>query len=433
MLTLKTSSPEQRAYLTVEPYITTSQSTVRGFLLPTSPNRNGHISLSLSALTYEEEETTRFLDFLLHLSTMGSAKRSKDSSERRNWQTVFNACVQMLRSQQKQIESLVRDRELLENRIEVQHDRWVYDSNLFQDQISQMENDLKIAGMLLSVQAAKLELMVGLKEREGSLYKTRFESAKDELEDFKLWFDYLTAGSCDAKETDQANGTGETPNLRSLKSADNIESSKTEREVRRLKREYEKLTMKNNSEVAALVAERNFVWNQYKMMEKDYTSQLDSERTKVWDANEKIQKLLANMEQLQMSNIEKDNVIEKLKAEVANMETETNKRVSQLSAELELLRKSKFAASTPVLSRCTKNIRNSSVTNKKDVVDRSIPVSRKESQSSQSASLVKVSGKEKRKEPDSFISSSVMPKLFSSNFKVPKLKNSSPYFDGNVS
>ncbi|KAK6938950.1 hypothetical protein RJ641_032458 [Dillenia turbinata] len=360
---------------------------------------------------------------------MASAKRSKDSSERRNWQTVFNACVQMLRSQQKQIELLVRDRELLEDR----NDRWVYDSNLFQDQISQMEIDLKIAGMLLSVQAAKLDLMVGLKEREGSLYKTRFESAKDELEDFKVWFNYLTAGSCEPKETDQENGTGETPNLRSSKSADIIESSKKEREVRRLKREYEKLTVKNNSELAALVAERNFVWNQYKMMEKDYTSQLDSERTKVWEANEKIQKLLANMEQLQSSNIEKDNVIEKLKAEVANMETETNKRVSQLSVELELLRKSKSVASTPVLSRCTKNIRNSGGTNKKDVEDRSIPFLRKESQSSQSAALVKVSGKEKRKEPDSFISSSVTPKLFSSNFKVPKLKNSSPYFNSNVS
>lgn len=64
--------------------------------------------------------------------------KSKGSSDRDKWNKVFNAMVRMLRRQQTQLESLAKDRKLLEDRIKLQYDRWVSDVNLFQDQITQV-------------------------------------------------------------------------------------------------------------------------------------------------------------------------------------------------------------------------------------------------------------------------------------------------------
>lgn len=103
--------------------------------------------------------------------------------------------------------------------------------------------------------------------------------------------------------------------------------------------------------------ERAFLWNQYKVMENDLTSKINSKRAEVDRANERIEKLLASMEQLQLSNNEKDETIAKLKTQIAQMETGSKKwntEISRLTQELELLRKSRTASDTPALNRCTR-------------------------------------------------------------------------------
>ena len=69
---------------------------------------------------------------------MGTNRRSKASSDRENWQKIFNGLVEMLQTQQRQLETLAKERKLLEDRIRMQHERWVSDVRLLEDQISQV-------------------------------------------------------------------------------------------------------------------------------------------------------------------------------------------------------------------------------------------------------------------------------------------------------
>lgn len=69
---------------------------------------------------------------------MGTIKRLKSSSQRQNWEKIFSALVRMLETQQKQLETLVLERKVLEDRIRMQHDRWTSDSRLYEDFICQV-------------------------------------------------------------------------------------------------------------------------------------------------------------------------------------------------------------------------------------------------------------------------------------------------------
>lgn len=127
-------------------------------------------------------------------------------------------------------------------------------------------------------------------------------------------------------------------------------------ELRRLKGEYEKLALEKDSEVLALLAEKKFVWNQYNIMENDYTNKLKTKQDEVEKANEKIKVLVSSMEQLQSENTKKDSRISELESKVADMESETrrlNNDISGLSVELESLRKFRNNQVTPVLNPCT--------------------------------------------------------------------------------
>lgn len=165
-------------------------------------------------------------------------------------------------------------------------------------------------------------------------------------------------------------------------------------EIRSLKQEYEKLSLQKCAEVSALLQEREFVWNQYKIMERDYTNKLKSKHDEVDRANEKIEKLLAGMEQLQSLNSEKDATVFTLKTELAKMESDANKRIdeiSRLSQELERIRKSRSASVTPVLNRCT--VKPIGLGGKNNGGDRSNVIVKKESHASRGPDHAKESEK----------------------------------------
>ncbi|KAK2393932.1 mitochondrial lipoamide dehydrogenase [Trifolium repens] len=130
----------------------------------------------------------------------------------------------------------------------------------------------------------------------------------------------------------------------------------TEDELSRLKTENEKLAEEKNSELLALLQEKNFVWNQFNKMENDYSNKLRSKQDEVEKANEKINTLVSNMEQLQSENTKKDSRISELESKVAHMDSETkrlNKEKSGLMEELESLRKLKNSQVKSFLNRCT--------------------------------------------------------------------------------
>lgn len=74
---------------------------------------------------------------------------SSSSSDPLQWQKIFNALVQMIKSQQAQLQTLAEDRILLEDRIQIQHQRWLSDVRLLENQIFQVPQKKKSAHLQL--------------------------------------------------------------------------------------------------------------------------------------------------------------------------------------------------------------------------------------------------------------------------------------------
>ncbi|KAL5845294.1 hypothetical protein ACOSQ4_011252 [Xanthoceras sorbifolium] len=378
---------------------------------------------------------------------MGATTRSESTSERQKWDKIFNGLVKMLKSQQEQLETLVTERKILEDRIMMQHGKWVSDVRLYEDQISQIKNDMEAQEMIRFLDSMKSDMMIGLKHRESSLLKLKLENTGDELADFRAWFDLLKYNPTDS---------GSEP----------VGSKMLEGEVKRLKLEYDKLACEKGKEVSSLLVEKEFVWHQYKLLDSELTNKLNSKRAEVDQANEKIANVLASLEQLQSSNNEKDKCIASLKTNIAEMEAGTGKlndEISRLSRELELLRKSRNGSVTPMLNRCTAGDRTSNLRGKNGGNENDIVLKKELLRKSGSASVTPVTAGATILRPKNSIRSGSnvvvkkelpaqvpdlgetnkgtrsskrklvdvthipdTPKLFTSDFKVPKLKSSLP-------
>lgn len=281
------------------------------------------------------------------------------------------------------------------------------------------------------LEAAKADMALGYKHREASISKWILEHTEDELEDFKAWFECLSRKSSNGEVQETVFKDSEKRKKGTTVSENKSTcSKKTKDEMRRSKGECEKLALEQSSEVLALLAEKKFVWNQYNIMENEYTNKLRSKQTEVEKANEKIKILVSSMEQLQSENNKKDSTISQLESKVGDMEAETKRlkeEISGLSVELDSLRKSRNNRVTPVLNRCTevtktsdsgvgkssRGIRNTTLKKEISTPDAPVPANFSE----------KGNKSLKRKEgPVGLISET--PKLFSSSFKVPKLKTS---------
>ncbi|OWM72006.1 hypothetical protein CDL15_Pgr017889 [Punica granatum] len=121
-------------------------------------------------------------------------------------------------------------------------------------------------------------------------------------------------------------------------------------------KEYDALVLGKNAKISALLTEKKFVWNQYKILETKLNDKLKSKEAEIQLANEKVSRLLVSMEKLQSSNDAKDEVIAKLESKIADKEALARKRrdeLVRLAHELELLKRARCTSETPVLSRCT--------------------------------------------------------------------------------
>ncbi|KFK44123.1 hypothetical protein AALP_AA1G218400 [Arabis alpina] len=325
------------------------------------------------------------------------------SSDRRNWDKIFKSLVMILQTKQDQLESLVKDRKMIEDRFKKQHENWVSDVRNYEDQLSLISKEIETTKMMKVVETAKCNLLVGLKESDRSLCNVKLEQTMDELTDFKAWFDFLTLSTNMGKES----GNSEAVNNKSF-----------EVEFRKLKLDYEKLASQKKCEVSDLLRENGFAWSQFKCIESAFSEKLKRKDDEIDQANTKISSLISYQEELQSSNHDKDEIISRLKAKVAVMETNSTKKdeeISKLSMNLESIKKSRGL--TPILTRCTTREKGSTVGSH---------ISTKKEKSVASTSYEQGSKSSKRKRVNQTpVSVSEIPKLFTSTFRVPKLKSPS--------
>ncbi|KAK9075046.1 hypothetical protein SSX86_003365 [Deinandra increscens subsp. villosa] len=285
---------------------------------------------------------------------------SKDRED--SWKRIFKGLVDMIEDQQRQLKSLVIERKSLEKRFQSLHDKWFSDVKLLEDHISQMTRDSKIKDLARFVDNAKADLIISMKQKEAVMNDLKFEEVDDERADLKLLFDELSRFLAEPKGVALSNGK------------DAAESS--------------------------LKAERDFAWNQFKKTDNKLQEVIKRTKVEVEGANEKLQKLISDLEQSKLLNMEKDRKISSLQDDVVVLQIDSRKKseeISRLTKELELLRGNSGRSITPVLRRC-------------------MVESSKSSRSLDKAIIEKGGRSSKRKAVES------APRLFTSSFKFPRLK-----------
>ena len=68
---------------------------------------------------------------------MGISKKTS-LSDHKKWEIMFNSLKQMLRKQAEQLNSLIEQRTYLQQRIQLQFERWKSDVHMFEDVLSQV-------------------------------------------------------------------------------------------------------------------------------------------------------------------------------------------------------------------------------------------------------------------------------------------------------
>ncbi|KAG6390674.1 hypothetical protein SASPL_148413 [Salvia splendens] len=269
----------------------------------------------------------------------------KASNREKKWDKIFNALVKLS-------QNLQNDRLILEERIKYLHE-FFYKMKMEQ-----------------KVNSFKAEFNLGFKERESIIFKHRYENAENEAAEIREWCDYLAhkcSGPSDVSSDISNNGES------------SLNKATLQDEVRMLKKELEKSKVAKNSEISALLAEKELFWNQYEQMETSLTEKLRKERDEAKKASEKAQILISKADELQISN-------EKLKTSITTMESESikkNEEIVKLRKEIETLNSRSRSCST-LLRPCKGDAASSSRRGKKTSVTRgSTGKGRNESDSSQ--------------------------------------------------
>lgn len=106
---------------------------------------------------------------------------------------------------------------------------------------------------------------------------------------------------------------------------------------------------------SALKAERDFAWNQFSKTDNKLQELRKKTKSDVEAANNKVETLIHDLEQSQLSNMEKNRTISGLQDDIAVLEFDSRKKseeISRLTKELELLKGDSDRSITPVLRQC---------------------------------------------------------------------------------
>ena len=67
---------------------------------------------------------------------MGVKSVCRESSDRKNWDKIFKNLVKWLQTKQDAIESLLKDRKSLEDKLKTKHENWISDVRNYEEQLS---------------------------------------------------------------------------------------------------------------------------------------------------------------------------------------------------------------------------------------------------------------------------------------------------------
>ncbi|KAJ3684504.1 hypothetical protein LUZ61_013668 [Rhynchospora tenuis] len=370
-------------------------------------------------------------------------------SDQKQLLKVLRPLQLFLQSEHSKNEALVADREYLLKLIELRNEQWTRHVSLLQSRIEHMKTqELKMK----NYNAAMLELLVDMKERIALSYKEYAELAETDLEDASTCIGALgqeikaLKGKLNNAETLRPTGTYDSTEIKDLK----LELKKLKHGYKALKSEKEAKIAEKENQIEALVAETDFVRNQFKIMEGEYVAAV---KLKNSDLDKEVKMLKKNLQAMEASILEKDSIISMIKEEMAASISEKNDAILQL--------KDKFQASNSkkddMISRLNGEVENlKKILKEKDQMisglhadmvkyaaragptcepadsrsSRTLRTGTKRSRESVScarpSSSKSVSGRwqnSTRSRGSASASTAETRILFSSSFKVPKLKN----------
>ncbi|XP_047061004.1 uncharacterized protein LOC124667804 isoform X2 [Lolium rigidum] len=258
----------------------------------------------------------------------GGSPAREGGGGRAEWLRIYDRMVAILRKNHRHVEALLADRARLEALVKVQHEFWVARDGLLRARLSETR---RTEACVRKGHEARLELLLGDKERAVRRYQIYAKHQDDDLEDFKTCAVALAEENAKLKlKLEEAENSGEL----SEKTTEHEHSVRNWRsEIRELKNAYKNLSSEKDKEVSALLAEKDFVWNQYKTMERDYDSLLKKKKIEAAQATEAAQKLQRKVEELQVAAQKKDDDISRLQAEANG----ANKKILLLENKLQKL------------------------------------------------------------------------------------------------
>ncbi|KAJ3684502.1 hypothetical protein LUZ61_013666 [Rhynchospora tenuis] len=272
---------------------------------------------------------------------MGNESRqlvlSPQLSSRRELLKVLRPLKLLVQSEQSKNEELLADREYLLKLIELRNEQYARHVSLLESRIEQMKTQ---EAKVKKFNAVNLELLVDMKIREASSYKEYAEIAETDLEDAHTCIAALNAeikalkqsqSKLNNADTLQPTGAYDSTELKDLK----LELKKLKHGYKALKSEKEAKISEKENQIEALVAEKDFVWNQLKVMESDYVAALKSKNNDLDKSNEAVNLLKRNLEEMEASISEKDSIICKIREEMAASLSEKDGAISQLKEKFQ--------------------------------------------------------------------------------------------------
>ncbi|CAH9054801.1 unnamed protein product [Cuscuta europaea] len=288
-------------------------------------------------------------------------KRDSPDLDKRNWRNLYNAMECMVRTQHAQLDYLLQERKILQDRIVLENERWVSDVKLLQGEIDQMRDELTAQKVGSVAEAAEWEVILGIKELDIFLLKDKCEKTSCELKDLRKCIEIQSS------KISRDKGVSD-------KMIDGVKNSSSESELRRQSHESRQLLAKKDIEISKLVAEKSFVWNQYNKLENDTRDQLKQKCIELDIANKKMESLVKKIEELGTSNLDLRNQISKMEGVCVKQ----NGEISRLSSELQSLKKNNNDHATPKLKPCSTrsgpSMIESTGMNGKSVIPRTVAV-----------------------------------------------------------
>ncbi|XP_047065109.1 uncharacterized protein LOC124673016 [Lolium rigidum] len=215
-----------------------------------------------------------------------------------DWLRLYGRVVAIL----PQVEALAAARARLEVVNALQHEFWEARDALLQHRLLQAEESVR------SWEAAYIHLQPSGDDQRFA------ELQQSDLEDLATFVDVFAAENAEfqikVKEVDAGADHSQNP-------ADHERITEDlKAELQKLKQAYEALCSEKDKKVAEITAERDFVRDQFKTLERDYAdlrSYMNNKSTRDSEAALELQK---NVEQLQLASQKKDEEIRKLRARV---------------------------------------------------------------------------------------------------------------------